>query len=92
MEQSSDAISIGGYSLTRQQVARRLKIGPQQVYIIAKKDPSFPRPVRIGQRDRWSPEDIDAWERARLGIVREENKRRLDSLAMPAVTGKKRAR
>lgn len=70
--------------MDRKQLAKRLKVNIQHVAEMLKKDPTMPRPIRRGKSDYWNPADVDAWLKAQLLAVHEDNKRRLAMIEAPA--------
>jgi predicted DNA-binding transcriptional regulator AlpA len=42
-------------------VAARLSIHPRTIYALARKDPTFPKPVRLLADPRWSEDELAAY-------------------------------
>ena len=56
--------------LTASEVAARLRIARQTIYELLKRDPGFPRPLRIMPRaPRWRAADVEAWLAAQIPDV-----------------------
>ncbi len=66
--------------LTAAEVADRLAVHPATVRRIARRDPAFPRPYRVGQQRRWDPGEIQV----RLESTREPAGRAARRPAEPA--------
>lgn len=43
------------------EVARGLRVSRSTVYELLRKDPAFPRPIKIGSSTRWLQQDIGAY-------------------------------
>ena len=46
-------------------VVRSLRVSRSTVYELVRRDPDFPRPIKIGSSTRWLQQDIDAYVHAK---------------------------
>lgn len=51
------------------EVGRSLHVSRSTVYELLRKDPDFPRPVKIGSSTRWVQQDLDGHIRAKRRIA-----------------------
>lgn len=47
-------------------VCYAISLGKSSLYDLMKNDPTFPRPVKIGARSRWSEARVMAWIEAKV--------------------------
>lgn len=67
--------------LTKEEVKKRLGFKYRSaVERLRKIDPSFPLPHKIKGRIFWDDADVDAWQEAKRGQLREVNRARLEAL------------
>ena len=57
--------------LSLAEVRRRLGAGESTIYRLMRRDPTFPRPAKLGTFNRWSAKELAAWMEARLEAARE---------------------
>ena len=63
--------------MSTSEVCRHLNVSRATLYQRQARDPTFPRPVRLGQSSFYPTADIKAWLDRKIDAVRAENAKRL---------------
>lgn len=58
--------------LTIKEVSQQLKIGVRTIYWHLRNGKNFPRPFKVGNRNRWTPEAIKQFIQERIEAGRQE--------------------
>jgi predicted DNA-binding transcriptional regulator AlpA len=56
----------GDQWLSLHEVRRTLHASPATIYNLMARDPTFPRPAKLGRASRWSARELAAWMDSKL--------------------------